>query len=121
MSLGDGMLITSMWGIWVMLVYWIFLSIGAVRYHFLARAELVQLSRWQGPYPFVSILVPAHNEAVVIERTARALCQQRYPDNCFEVIVINDGSQDGTGAIVRELTRDYRWVRAAKENRGRST
>ena len=55
MSLGDGMLITSMWGIWVMLVYWIFLSIGAVRYHFLARAELVQLSRWQGPYPFVSI------------------------------------------------------------------
>lgn len=111
MSLGDGMLITSMWGIWVMLVYWIFLSIGAVRYHFLARAELVQLSRWQGPYPFVSILVPAHNEAVVIERTARALCQQRYPDNCFEVIVINDGSQDGTGDIVRELTRDYPQLR----------
>lgn len=107
MNLGDAMLITALWGIWVMLVYWVLLSIGAARYYVTSRSELETLAGWTGPWPFVSILVPAHNEALVIERTVRALCQQQYPPDRFEVIVINDGSGDGTGDIVRRLAREY--------------
>jgi chlorobactene glucosyltransferase len=46
--------------------------------------------------PFISVLIPARNEAAVIGRTVRALLKQTYPN--FEVIVLNDNSTDGTAA-----------------------
>jgi len=52
--------------------------------------------------PPVSILVPAHNEAVGIERSVRSLSGSRYAGE-FEVIVVDDGSTDETGAIVETL------------------
>ena len=45
--------------------------------------------------PPVSILVPAFNEAVDIERSIESLCGSAYPD--YEVVVVDDGSTDGTG------------------------
>jgi cellulose synthase/poly-beta-1,6-N-acetylglucosamine synthase-like glycosyltransferase/peptidoglycan/xylan/chitin deacetylase (PgdA/CDA1 family) len=51
--------------------------------------------------PPVSIVVPAFNERVDIERSVRALAASDYPD--FEVVVVDDGSVDGTGEIVESL------------------
>jgi cellulose synthase/poly-beta-1,6-N-acetylglucosamine synthase-like glycosyltransferase/peptidoglycan/xylan/chitin deacetylase (PgdA/CDA1 family) len=53
--------------------------------------------------PAVSILVPAYNEAVGIERTVRSLVGSDYAGS-FEVVVIDDGSTDGTAAIVEALS-----------------
>jgi cellulose synthase/poly-beta-1,6-N-acetylglucosamine synthase-like glycosyltransferase/peptidoglycan/xylan/chitin deacetylase (PgdA/CDA1 family)/spore germination protein YaaH len=50
--------------------------------------------------PFVSIIVPAYNEERVIEATLRSLLNSDY-DN-FEIIVVDDGSQDRTSEVVRE-------------------
>ena len=44
--------------------------------------------------PRVSILVPAHNEAVTIVDSLRSLLTLRYP--FFEVVLVNDGSTDDT-------------------------
>ncbi|MCX7974896.1 MAG: glycosyltransferase [Candidatus Aminicenantes bacterium] len=44
--------------------------------------------------PPVSILVPAYNESEVILRTVNSVLALRYP--LYEVIIINDGSTDGT-------------------------
>lgn len=44
--------------------------------------------------PPVSVLVPAHNEESVILQSVSAFLELRYPS--YEVIVINDGSEDGT-------------------------
>ena len=44
--------------------------------------------------PSISILIPAYNEERVIVRTIRAALAVDYP--LFEIIVINDGSEDGT-------------------------
>ena len=60
--------------------------------------------------PLVSILVPCHNEAENIEETIAALLAQRYPR--FEIVAINDGSQDDTGALLDALAARHPQVRA---------
>jgi cellulose synthase/poly-beta-1,6-N-acetylglucosamine synthase-like glycosyltransferase len=52
--------------------------------------------------PPISVLVPAYNEASTIAASVRSLMQLTYHE--FEVIVINDGSKDGTLA---ELQREF--------------
>lgn len=47
--------------------------------------------------PFVSVLLPARNEEAVLDRCCASLAAQDYPR--YEVLVLDDGSDDGTGAI----------------------
>jgi hypothetical protein len=54
-----------------------------------------------GDRPRVSILIPARNEATNIEAAVRAAAGQRGAD--VEVVVLDDGSTDGTGDVVRGL------------------
>lgn len=49
------------------------------------------------PLPYVSVLIPARNEAETIAYTVKALLSQPYP--AFEVILLDDQSTDGTGEI----------------------
>ena len=57
--------------------------------------------------PLVSILVPAKDEAGVIEACLASLCAQDYPN--IEILVVDDRSQDETAAIVtRWAARDSR-------------
>ena len=52
-------------------------------------------------FPFVSILIPARNEERCIKRCLQSLLEQDYPS--FEVLVLDDGSTDGTRAILDEI------------------
>ncbi|MGB0388151.1 MAG: glycosyltransferase [Ardenticatenaceae bacterium] len=54
--------------------------------------------------PFVSILVPARNEERAIEACVRSLLAQDYP--AFELIVLDDHSEDRTGDILQQLITD---------------
>jgi peptidoglycan-N-acetylglucosamine deacetylase len=54
----------------------------------------------EGYSPFVSVIVPAFNEEMVIEATLRSLLASDYKN--FEIIVVDDGSQDRTSEIVCE-------------------
>jgi len=51
--------------------------------------------------PSVTVIVPARNEARNIETCVRSITAQRYPD--FDLVVVDDRSEDGTGALARAL------------------
>ena len=55
--------------------------------------------------PFFSVIVPACNVEAYIENTIRSILEQTCPD--FELILVNDGSTDGTGAICLKYARAY--------------
>jgi poly-beta-1,6 N-acetyl-D-glucosamine synthase len=70
----------------------------------LARAHAARRRREPRPRGFqppVSVIVPAYNEAKGIEKAVRSLVASDYPT--FEVIVVDDGSTDGTGELVDGL------------------
>jgi cellulose synthase/poly-beta-1,6-N-acetylglucosamine synthase-like glycosyltransferase len=51
--------------------------------------------------PRVTILIPAYNEAGCIAATIENKVQQQYPRDKLQIIVVSDGSDDGTDDIVR--------------------
>ena len=61
---------------------------------------------WAGP---VTVIVPAYNEAAGIEDTILSLVESDWPYG-LEVIVVDDGSTDGTGDIVRSLRIPGVWL-----------
>lgn len=52
--------------------------------------------------PRISVVLAAHNEEQVVEATIRQLLRLDYPD--FELLVIDDRSQDGTREILQRLS-----------------
>ena len=62
------------------------------------RDEAPEPARW----PAVVAVVPARDEADVIARSIGSLLAQDYPGP-FRVILVDDGSGDGTGDVARDL------------------
>ena len=58
----------------------------------------------RGRMPFISVVVPARDEAAVISEVVGDLVRQRYADvngvRRYEVIVVDGGSSDGTAGVV---------------------
>lgn len=52
--------------------------------------------------PSVCIIVPAHNEVAVIDRCLNSIKAQDYPAHLLEIIVVDDGSTDGTSDRVEQ-------------------
>lgn len=57
-------------------------------------------------WPYVSVLVPVHNEARCVAAAVEAMLRMDYPK--FEVIVIDDGSTDGSLGALASLRDDPR-------------
>jgi cellulose synthase/poly-beta-1,6-N-acetylglucosamine synthase-like glycosyltransferase len=53
--------------------------------------------------PSVTVLIPAYNEASCIRATVQNKLDQHYPPEKRQIIVVSDGSDDGTDEIVREF------------------
>jgi cellulose synthase/poly-beta-1,6-N-acetylglucosamine synthase-like glycosyltransferase/peptidoglycan/xylan/chitin deacetylase (PgdA/CDA1 family)/spore germination protein YaaH len=95
---------------WVL--QWVFvigIVLGLGRLIFIGTLALAQWLRsrrrerthaGEGFGPFVSVIVPAFNEEMVIKNTINSLLASDY-DN-YEIIVVDDGSTDRTSEIVKE-------------------
>lgn len=84
-------------GVLVMARFGLMLLLSAAHARRVRRPGLAWGPRVTEP---VSVLVPAYNEAKCIENTVRSLMRSEHP---IEVIVIDDGSTDGTARIVENL------------------
>ncbi|MHB9154679.1 MAG: glycosyltransferase family 2 protein, partial [Endomicrobiales bacterium] len=61
-------------------------------------------------FPFFSLVIAAHNEEGAIEEVVLKLQKLNYPN--YEVIVVDDGSTDGTRAILDGLAEESgRWLK----------
>jgi cellulose synthase/poly-beta-1,6-N-acetylglucosamine synthase-like glycosyltransferase len=56
------------------------------------------------PQTFISVLIPARNEAAHIEQCLRSILAQNYPIHLYEIILIDDYSTDDTAAIAAALS-----------------
>jgi glycosyltransferase involved in cell wall biosynthesis len=63
----------------------------------------------------VSIVIPTYNDEATIAATVESALAQRF-DSAFEVIVVNDGSTDGTRAALEKFATRIRVIE--QENRG---
>jgi len=63
---------------------------------------------------FISVIIAARNEEKNIGTLLSALQDQSYPKDLFEVIVVDDHSEDHTGSIVKDF-RDVKLVQLKKE------
>src|SRR5689334_5243212 len=69
------------------------------------------------PVPEVSVVIPTHNRLEVLAEVLQALeSQQGAPP--FEVVVVDDGSTDGTGDWLRNRTFRLNLLVLSQENRG---
>ena len=97
--------------IWSMLFYHMFLMQGGYLHFLHYRKEEREWEKNKHTFPTVSILIPAHNEELVIGNTLEAISSLRYPTERLEVIVINDNSSDRTGEIAADYARKYNFIR----------
>ena len=88
----------------VLTVLRVVLLIGFARAH--RRRARRQAGRRPGYFPDVSVVVPAYNEATGIAATVTSMATSRYRGR-IEVIVVDDGSTDGTAAVARSLRLPY--------------
>ena len=69
----------------------------------------------------ISIIVAARNEEANVGKLIAALQQQSYPQNAFEVLIVDDHSTDATAAIVEKTGGNVRPVSLAQNETSKKT
>jgi glycosyltransferase involved in cell wall biosynthesis len=64
--------------------------------------------------PTVSVVIPVYNARHVIQETLQSVLAQTWPD--YEIIVIDDGSTDGSDKVIEQFAGCLRYIR--QDNRG---
>ena len=85
-------------------VVWAYLVAGHGGY-WRTSEWLPQVTREPDAWPDVVAVVPARNEADMLPATLPALLGQEYP-GALTVIVVDDGSSDGTGEVAAQIGRE---------------
>lgn len=71
----------------------------------------------------VSVVIATYNRKSLLEKTLQSLVNQSYPKEKYEILVVDDGSSDGTGKMVEETKEkmdcELRYFK--QKNRGPAT
>ena len=70
------------------------------------------------PEPVFTVIVPTYNRPRALRRCLEALAAQHYPSESFEVIVVDDGSDDVLAPVVAEFRDGLRLTLLTQERAG---
>ncbi|MEC0168687.1 glycosyltransferase [Paenibacillus graminis] len=101
MTISDVLMVIAVICIWSLLLVNVALIIAGYLYYI--KTENEDVPEIKGEYPFVTIMVPAHNEGVVISKTVESLLALDYPHDRYEIIVINDNSSDNSAELLSRI------------------
>ena len=73
-----------------------------------------------GYVPKITVLIAAHNEEAGIRAKIEQTLALDYPAECFDVLVVSDGSTDGTDDIVRSMQHPRVRLLRTRERRGKT-
>jgi len=62
-------------------------------------------------FPSVTIVIPMRNEESYIRLCLNSLLSNNYPQDRFEILVVDGGSTDRSRLIVQEFSKTYPFVR----------
>ncbi len=69
----------------------------------------------------ISVIIPAYNIEDLLEKCVSSVAGQDYPAELMEIIVVDDGSTDGTGRKADELAAEYDNVSVIHKKNGGSS
>lgn len=93
------------------------MSIYAIRHFIFSYNRLFGRQRiyyndiYSTKMPFVSVLIPMHNEEQVLEYSLKAILECDYDRDRLEIIPINDNSTDRTKELLDEYHDNYEFIR----------
>ena len=66
--------------------------------------------------PLISVIICCYNSAECLERCLKAIENQSYKN--LEIILVNDGSTDGTAEIIEKYAKNVNFKVVTTENKG---
>ncbi|WP_340026354.1 glycosyltransferase [Paenibacillus sp. FSL K6-1096] len=103
MTISDVLMVIAVICIWSLLLVNVTLIIAGYLYYIATENE--PPPEISGEHPMVTIMVPAHNEGIVIGQTVESLLALDYPHDRYEIIVINDNSSDNSAELLAGIQR----------------
>ncbi|MDR1527039.1 MAG: glycosyltransferase [Dysgonamonadaceae bacterium] len=100
----DILVLTALFLCWIVQIvyYWVYLA----KPYYYQRAVDKGRIRLHPATPLVSLIIYARNEAKNLEQYLPAILEQNYPQ--YEVIVVDDRSNDDTESILRRMSLRYK-------------
>lgn len=65
---------------------------------------------------FASVVIPTYNRKETLKRTMEAVLNQSYPKDKYEIIIVDDGSSDGTKELIEELSQKAGNIKYLKQS-----
>lgn len=100
--ISEALMIFTLVSIWISLLMSMTTLGGAIHFWLQKSQELAYITPLPS-YPKVTIVVPAHNEEIVIAQTVRAILDLHYPAERVEVLLFADNCNDRTAQEMRRI------------------
>ena len=100
----DLLLVIAVTCIWTLLLINIVLICGGYIYYLKCEKRMLVFTE---TFPMISIMMPAHHEGKELVKTVLSLLECNYPEEQYEIIVINDNSTDDSAQLLAEIKQHY--------------
>lgn len=99
----DLLILFSVVSIWIAVFEAIVLTAGAIKFLIKQNRRPLVIPRMMDDYPTVTVMVPAHNEELVIAATVERILLLNYPSSRIQILIVADNCTDRTADKVENL------------------